>query len=277
MTDTFRVEVDIAEDAASTVPARLFALGALGVWERGDAIVAWFARRPPTLGADLDALAGWHVETDRDWQEEWKATIEPVQAGDIVVVPSWLADTTPVPRRGTRIVLDPGRAFGTGHHATTTLCLEFLQSLPLGGSTVADVGCGSGILAIAAAQRGAQVTAVDIDADAVAVTAANAHANDVEVVARHGDIRILDTVDIVVANLVTDVIAELAAEFARVTRRDLIVSGITAGRRNVALDALADEGFAAVDVRERDGWVAARCAPGRPASSREATMPEEDA
>jgi ribosomal protein L11 methyltransferase len=265
-----RVDVEVRADRAEQVAAALWARGATGVWERPGTLVAWFdGVEHPSLGevpgvAELAvARQRWSVEPDRDWQAEWKHTIEPVRAGRVMVVPTWLADAHRPADTELTLVLDPGRAFGSGHHATTVLCLELLDEMDLRGSlsgrTVADVGCGTGVLAIAAAAWGAAVTAVDIDPDAVEVTGENAARNQVALDTTVGSVdAVPGTVDVVVANLVTDVVVDLAAELVAATRDTLIVSGIARERRDRALDALHAHGARTIEVRERDGWIAAR-------------------
>ncbi|MEX2324654.1 MAG: 50S ribosomal protein L11 methyltransferase [Nitriliruptoraceae bacterium] len=261
-----RVEVATTAARQATDAAQLFAAGAIGVWEQADTLVAWFDQRPRSLG-ELDQRATWRFEPDRDWQSEWKATIEPVRAGRFLIVPSWRANEAAHQPSDTKtIVLDPGRAFGSGHHATTTMCLELIGDLadqqrgatasPLQGLSFADVGCGSGILAIAAAQLGADATAVDIDDAAVAVTKENATANQVTVTATRGSASSCSPCDIVAANLLTDVIVDLADDLAAITRQHLIVSGIAEQRSTVARDALRQRGMVEVMTRTRDGWYA---------------------
>lgn len=245
---------------AELLAARLWAAGAVGVWERADGLVGWFTER-----ADGVPDGGrWELEPDRDWQAEWKATIAPVHAGRFTVVPTWLADAYPPGDDEEVLVLDPGRAFGSGHHATTTMCLELLDAHELNGRRVADVGCGSGVLAIAAARRGAEVVAVDIDEDAVAVTRENAAANGVRLDVRRGGVDVLDDpADVLVANLLTDTVAQLAGALVAATCGTLVVSGITGERRAVALGPLQDAGAELSEVRERDGWIAVHArAPG---------------
>lgn len=260
---THRLELPHPSGDVEPTIARLWAAGALGVWERPDQLVAWFAERPE-LPPELAGDARWSFEPDRDWQGEWKATIRPVRAGRTVVVPSWLAERHPPGPDAYTIVLDPGRAFGSGHHATTTMCLELLDEvLPDGDGTlhtrVADIGCGTGVLAIAAAQRGAETVAVDIDADAVDVARANAASNGVELDLRVGSIEALDEpVDVVVANLVTDVIVSLASELIAACRQTLIVSGIATARGDLVTSTLEGAGATVIETRERDGWVALR-------------------
>jgi ribosomal protein L11 methyltransferase len=262
---TLRVERELRE----VVAAQLFAAGATGVWEQTHHLVAWFPHR------DVDGLpAGGQFtdEPDRDWQADWKATIAPVDAGRFCLVPTWLVEEHD-PRDGeVTLVLDPGRAFGSGHHATTAQCLELLDDLAaarpggdLTGVRVADVGCGSGVLAVAASKLGATAVGTDVDPDAVAVTAENATRNGVAVPARVGSSsaarELLDgPADVVLANLVTDTVAELADELAALLAPGgvLIASGIAADRAEVALGPLRAAGTVIDDQRERHGWIALR-------------------
>lgn len=241
---------------AAIVGAQLWAAGAMGVWEQPEALVAWFEEAQD----DVPPGGHWEIEPDRDWQEEWKATVRPVTAGRITIVPSWLADEhRPAPDEVT-LVIDPGRAFGSGHHATTTLCLELLQELELAGSSVLDVGCGTGILALAARRLGATtVLAVDVDADAVEVTIENAVRTELAVDARVGSAEAADEpVDVVLANLVTDTIVALADGLVAAVAPGgwLIASGISADRAPTATATLRARGLGIEAIRERDGWVA---------------------
>ena len=256
---TARYELPVDPGDAEIAAARLWAAGAMGVWERPGALVAWFGER-----TDLAPGAGsWTVEPDHDWQGAWKATIQPVRAGRFAIVPSWLVDEHEPADDEITLVLDPGRAFGSGHHATTTLCLELLEAIDadtgLAGRRVADIGCGTGVLGIAAAAKGARVDAVDIDPVAVRVTEENAARNRVRLQVHTGSVGVLDTAaDVVVANLVSDVIIALADDLVAATAGDLVVSGISRERGEDVLGVLLDAGCALVERRERDGWVAAR-------------------
>ncbi len=112
--------------------------------------------------------------TEQDWAEQWKDHYQPVVVGNIRIQPSWLKG----PEKGFTVYLDPGMAFGTGIHATTQLCLRELELLVRPGDTVMDLGCGSGILSIAAAKLGAaKVLAVDSDPKAVEITEENVSLN----------------------------------------------------------------------------------------------------
>jgi ribosomal protein L11 methyltransferase len=274
---TLRAVCRVHPTDAELAAASLWAAGALGVWDRGDELVGWFASpvepgdaggvagAPDLAGAPglADATVTWHREEPCDWQAAWKATIAPVRAGSTVVVPSWLVgEHVPAPGEVT-LVLDPGQAFGTGHHATTTMCLEALEQLELDGASVADVGCGTGVLAIAAARRGAApVLAVDLDPDAVEVTRANAARNGAPVEARIGSVdAVPGPVDVVVANLVTDTLLALAGPLVAATRRTLVVSGIAADRQGAVAAALEAAGARVVAAEERDGWAALTAEP----------------
>ena len=245
--------------------SRLWAAGALGVWERRDALVAWFEQRPD----EVPPGGTWEIEPDRDWQAEWKAGIGPVSAGRVTVVPTWLAEDHEPQEDELTLVLDPGRAFGSGHHATTTLCLELVQEVVVRDREVLDVGCGTGILALAAARLGAaNVRAVDVDADAVEVTRENAGRNGLHVEATVGTV---DTTtppaDVVLANLVTDTVVALAGRLAAavVPGGSLVASGIASDRVATAVAAIERAGLVVEEERRRDGWSALRCR--RPAST----------
>jgi ribosomal protein L11 methyltransferase len=178
------------------------------------------------------------------WEDRWREFHRPVRAGPLWVGPPW----TRPPDGVLAIVVDPGRAFGTGAHATTRMCLELLAETPLG--SLLDVGCGSGVLAIAAARLGfAPVLAVDRDAAAIEATTRNAAANGVAVEAAVGDARELPLppVDAVVANLTQPLVEELAG---RLDTRVAVTSGYLAGCR------FELRGFRRRDRRERDGWAA---------------------
>jgi ribosomal protein L11 methyltransferase len=180
---------------------------------------------------DLRAAAGAALvdvatsEVPDDWADRWRAFHRPVTIGDrLFVRPPWEA-----PRPGlVDVVVDPGQAFGTGAHATTCLCLELL--LALAPAPLVDLGCGSGVLAIAAAKLGfAPVAACDHDPLAVAATQLNARANGVTVAVERFDVRAgpAPSAPVVVANIVRPVLLELAARgFAGEAPRALVLSGL---------------------------------------------------
>jgi ribosomal protein L11 methyltransferase len=158
-------------------------------------------------------------EVDSGWSEAWKRFHQPVRVGPFWIGPSWeRADEGAL-----AVFVDPGRAFGTGAHATTRLCLELLLELPTG--SLADFGCGSGVLAIAAAKLGfAPVIALDFEAAAVETTRANAAANAVEldVVQADAFVDSLPKTDIAVANISAQAVERLAR---RMRAGTLVASG----------------------------------------------------
>ena len=168
---------------------------------------------------------------DRDWEREWLRDFKPMRFGRrLWVVPSTYAPPDP---SAVSIRLDPGLAFGTGTHATTALCLEWLDGATLAGKTVMDFGCGSGILAIAAALLGAtRVWAVDNDPQALVATRENASRNHVN---SHFEIAPPESapagpVDVVLANILAAPLIELAGRFAAWLKPEgeLVLSGILA-------------------------------------------------
>jgi ribosomal protein L11 methyltransferase len=182
------------------------------------------------------------VDVEPNWQERWRAYHRPVRVGPLWIGPPWESP----PADAVAVVVDPGRAFGTGAHATTRLCLEVLLEVPRG--SLVDVGCGSGVLAIAASKLGfAPVIALDVDPQAVDATQRNAAANDVELETRLGDAvaDALPAADAIVANVTGEVVARL-----RVEAEWLVTSGY------LASDQPTPPGYVAVERRGREGWAA---------------------
>jgi ribosomal protein L11 methyltransferase len=195
---------------------------------------------------------------EEDWSVSWREFFGVVDTGKVVIVPSWIEHE--VAPGQVAILLDPGQAFGTGHHETTRLCLQALADLVTPGMQVLDVGTGSGVLAIAAVKLGAaHVDAVDIDPIAVEVAAANCFANGV---AEHVSLsagRLESTgrnYDLVVANISTDANIAMAAAFASVLRvgGHLVLSGILSQDAERVIAATEAAGFSHQELREERDW-----------------------
>lgn len=132
-----------------------------------------------TIATQVSAQRFWTSKLpDKDWVKEWLSHYKPIQCNErLWIVPNWLK---PIDPSATNILIDPGLAFGTGYHASTRLCLDWLSTQDLTDATVLDYGCGSGILGIGALLLGAtQVLAVDIDPQAITATRQNAEHNGV--------------------------------------------------------------------------------------------------
>jgi ribosomal protein L11 methyltransferase len=180
-----------------------------------------------------------------DWRDRWRAFHRPVRLGRLWIGPPWEQP----PRDAVAVVIEPGRAFGTGAHATTRLCLELLLDLPPRG-TLVDVGCGSGVLAIAAAKLGlGPVHAFDTDPQAIEATSANAATNGVEITVALADALVapLPASDLAVANVTLELVERLAS---RTRARLLITSGYLVSERPDL------PGFRHVTRRDREGWAA---------------------
>jgi ribosomal protein L11 methyltransferase len=230
---TYALIVETELERAEDLSAELWELGASGVEVRdgegtpmpgaklpppGRALlVAWFAERDAAL--EVAAGLGGAVEEvpDEDWSETWKKGLGPLAIGRVFVRPSWV--DAPLPAGMVEVVLDPGMAFGTGTHPTTSLCLAALSDLldQRPGASVLDVGTGSGLLAIAARKLGAgRVAGNDNDPVAVAVARENAGRNGAEVHLTEDPLpRLEGPFELVVANILANTLVELAPELER--------------------------------------------------------------
>ncbi len=228
--------------ADGTDPEQLLAVARLDLDDQTD--LPWFLRQVP----------------DADWVRLTQSQFGPIEVGTrIFIVPSWHADQMPLVPELNRIAiqLDPGLAFGTGSHPTTHLCLEWLAAELPERASVLDYGCGSGILAIAAAMLGAQeVTGVDIDEQAVQATRDNASVNKVKVKSLLPDDLADGLYDVVVANILSNPLKVLAPMLAGRVRSggQLILSGVL--ERQAQEVAAAYAPWLTMSVwQARDGWV----------------------
>lgn len=193
---------------------------------------------------------------DADWERAWMDDFKPVQVGEkLWVVPTFCdaPDATAV-----NIALDPGLAFGSGTHPTTQLCLQWLSRVDLQGKRVVDYGCGSGILAVAAAMMGAEeVYAYDIDAQAFQATVENATRNGVadEVTICHSDEDIPANIDVLVANILLAPLLELQSRFSMLLKEEgkLGVSGVLSEQIEALASAYATQ-FRHSETEIREQW-----------------------
>lgn len=209
---------------------------------------------------EVDELPNCMVKqlANQDWERVWIDHFKPMQFGNKL----WVCPTahTPPDPDAINLMLDPGLAFGTGTHPTTALCLEVLSELDITNKHILDYGCGSGILAIAAARLGAaSVWAIDIDEQALQATIENAQRNQVseQVITELPDGLPNDTdFDILVANILSGPLIELAPYFATLVRMDgtLVLSGILAEQADDVRQAYTPW-FVFADPRKREDWV----------------------
>jgi ribosomal protein L11 methyltransferase len=237
----------------------------------GDAVRRAVARAEEALGHlqafGLRPIGELQTRTvhEADWAEAWKAHFPVLPVGRrLVIKPTWRSHRA---RRGEVVIeLDPGMAFGTGLHPTTRLCLEALEALADRGAvaeaTVLDLGCGSGILGIAAAKLGAAtITGIDTDPIAIEATTANAALNDISerLVARVGSLPSGEPPrDLVLANLIASLLVELAGALRTELKPGggLIASGIFVDRERDVRSAFRAAGLEVIQAWSETDWVA---------------------
>jgi ribosomal protein L11 methyltransferase len=252
--DTEREQPQFGEPGAETVPLWAHSL-VVALFPPGSDIAA--LAREAAACAGLDPAPGYTVTevAEQNWVQLTQAQFDPLAINErLWIVPSWHQAPDP---RAINLILDPGMAFGTGSHPTTRLCLEWLCRAVTPGASVLDYGCGSGILAIAAARLGAsQVTGVDIDDNALAAAADNAARNGVQLTLRHSREPLAARFDIVVANILANPLCLLAPLLVRLTQKGgrIALSGILEGQAEQVRAAYRPALELVVDGA-RDGWV----------------------
>ena len=264
-----RLRVTTPRDCADGAETRLRGAGAIAVTllpaesaatavlePRPGAAPLWDSVRVEALfpvDCDLGALRGLGAEcdfvADQDWSETWRNDHRPLRFGRLLV----LAKDGPAPSPGDAVTirLDPGLAFGTGTHPTTAMCLNWLARTPLTDRRVLDVGCGSGILAIAAARLGAAVVAVDHDAQARQATEDNASTNAVDLTVLDDLASVQGGFDVAIANIVSNTLSEMADVLTR-RARTLVLGGILPDQVKEVVAAYPDVRFDPPEIS--DGW-----------------------
>ncbi|MCU0317043.1 MAG: 50S ribosomal protein L11 methyltransferase [Fimbriimonadaceae bacterium] len=222
----------------------------------------------PDLTVALKNFGALRVETKEieeiDWAESWKQFFKPRRVGErIIVRPTWEeAELLP---GDIELVLDPGQAFGTGDHPTTRGCLQLLEEVDLVGKSVADIGCGSGILSVAAGKFGAGlIHCVDIEQPSVSSTLENAERNGVELIVKRGTgfdpLPADQKYDVVLSNIISAALIVLAPQVA--TRLHAggiwIASGIIVSNWPEVAEVAKRNGFTMVENLVEGDWVAAK-------------------
>jgi ribosomal protein L11 methyltransferase len=272
--------------AAEGVSALLFEAGAGSVWEdqpdetgRQVTRAGFTPQDRPRLAAELPAIIGqlaWafgtaaeefefalNLEDNHDWSEKWKEWLAPILVDQsLALAPTWWPESG-LPEAGVVLRLDPGLAFGSGHHATTFLCLKALAGLAPGATRVLDAGSGSGVLALAVAalNPAAAITGVDNDLSTIAVAEGNAAQNDltgrVDFSGRPVS-GLTGTFDLIAANLTLNPLLELAPELARLSAAGarLIISGLLTDQADEAGAAYTALGFQVERQENLGEWAA---------------------
>ena len=281
-----QLTVTISPEASEAVANQLFDLDALGV-EIRDAqppssqsaiLISYFPMddlvgdRIQKVQRFIDLLPEWDLPVgqasitlkaiqDTDWTEEWRSAFSPRRIGNrIIVAPTWV-EILPKPTE-VLIRLDPGMAFGTGHHPTTCLSIRLLEETIKGNEVLADIGTGSGILSIAAAKLGVRrVDAVDLDETTLPVASKNFQLNDVESVVRLQAGNGLDACageyDVIIANILTKVLLPMIPEFPQFLNVGsvVILSGIMAQEAAQVVKVLKLHQLFPINIEHDEEWV----------------------
>ncbi|MBO1927012.1 50S ribosomal protein L11 methyltransferase [Thiomicrorhabdus sp. 6S2-11] len=192
---------------------------------------------------------------DKDWIREWMDQFQPMQFGDnLWIIPSWCEAPNP---EAINLMLDPGMAFGTGTHPTTAMCLRWLDANPPADKTVIDYGCGSGVLALAACKLGAaKVSGTDIDPQAIQASQQNAADNEAEM--HFALVKDFDSepVDLLIANILSGPLKELASEFQRLVKTggQLVLSGLLQTQAAELQEHYKDFGFELNTLETEEEW-----------------------
>ncbi|MBU5669942.1 50S ribosomal protein L11 methyltransferase [Peptoniphilus sp. MSJ-1] len=199
---------------------------------------------------------------DEDWANNWKKYYKPLEIGEkIAIIPEW--EDYENKENRFEIKINPGMAFGTGTHESTYMCIEMLEKYVKDGDRIFDIGCGSGILAIAALKLGAEhALAVDIDEKCISASHENAYLNNLsdKIEIKKGNL--LDVVtghaDLIVSNIIAEIIVDEIKNLKNHMDKGgiFITSGIIKERRDMVIDALKENGFEIIDETDKNNWVA---------------------
>ena len=254
--------IDFRSSNAELIYAALDDFSPTAIDEHEDGLRAYFVTRDARDAAQAALASQFDVSSievpDDDWARRSQADLQPITVGQITIIPSPQSEIRNP--QSAIIVISPSMGFGTGHHATTRLCLEALQRMDLHGKTLLDIGTGSGVLAIAARVLGAEhAVGIDVDPDAIQSArenlALNPGVSDVSFSVADLRSHAVDPVDVVTANLTGTLLARAARTLLDITKPGgvLILSGLMTTERDAVLDAFA----AAIVFWERfeDEWI----------------------
>ncbi len=258
-------------DLRDVVASAMFSAGAEGLHEDGQRLVTHLAEEFDTDGfvaqvraADEDLLADVSALDDTDWSERWRDRITAHELGGLTVTPPWLAEGRDP---ATTIIIEPAMAFGTGEHPTTRGVVRLMQGVILPGDSVADLGAGSAVLAIAAAKLGAaRCFAIELDHDAIENAEENVVRNDVadRVAVLEGDaaafLGLVAPVRVVLANIISSVLVELlpVIDMSLDEGGVAILSGILHEERPMMLEVLECGGWRVDAEDHEDAWWSVR-------------------
>ncbi len=261
--------VEVAAEEAESIGDALLAAGAAGVEEQGGEQVwdepqaptrrlrAWFEDPDrQTVEALLGAGAAvrWQEVQPTDWEAEWRAAFPPIEVSPtLTIAPPW--DAPPG-----ALLIEPGQGFGTAHHPTTRLALRALEAAAGPGTPsreVLDVGCGSGILALAAARWGHRARGVELEPEAIPEARHNAVLNGLQAEFQAGSVeQLTEAADVVIANIHAELLHELRPHLLRLTRETLILSGVLEDREAAVRAAYEQGGHLQLTRREAEqGWL----------------------
>lgn len=274
------LEVETSQDDVDLASDWLWALGATAIEvresnERGagaQTLVAGFADGDAALAARSVLIERWPTRFEQPpdeagWRDVWLHHLKPISVGSFLIHPPWIEPpphdaNTPL----TPLSVDPGRTFGSGHHPTTRLVIERLAAIVRPGDTVLDVGCGSGVVGIAAAALGAaEVVAIDVEPAILETARANAEANGLvdrfQFVAEPFPTPQLNSPgegDVVVANIVVGDLQLLLGQLAAATSRDLVISGFLTDQTDQVEQQLSNRALRTTTLSRShlDGWAA---------------------
>ncbi len=247
--------------------------GDRNAYVKGFVPVSEFDRRYAEINAaieELKVLSAGNLETgslelvtrkidDMEWMEIWKKHYKPIPIRKVVICPVWI--DYPAKEDEKVVLIDPGMAFGTGEHETTSLCISLMQDFDLRGATVADIGCGSGILGITAKKLGAgRVLMSDIDPVAVRSAEMNSKLNGVLEEVEITEANLLEKLDtpcdVCVSNITANILVLMKDDIGRFvpSGKHLILSGIIEGRLEEVMDCFGEAGFDHVRTEKKGEW-----------------------